>query len=137
MCLLRVAPLFIAAFLLFTVSSLPPRALAQAPAAQPPAITQIPDAPRVTAGAPGFGYWAPELRELHLRIPLQARAIGGDELFRPSGVTVNGQRVSYAYWYFDGVTHDYADMRHASRSKIEVYAAYPWRGGQEYAVKLS
>jgi hypothetical protein len=91
----------------------------------------------VTAGAPTFGYWAPELRELHLRIPLQAHPLGGDELFRPSGVTVNGERVAYAYWYFDGVTYDYAAMPHASRDKIEVFAAYPWHGGQEYKVKLT
>lgn len=93
--------------------------------------------PAVSAGAPTFGYWAPELRELHLRIPLQARPIGGEELFRPAGVTVNGERVAYSYWYFNGVTHDYIDMPHASRDKIEVFAAYPWKGGQECAIKLA
>jgi len=92
---------------------------------------------RVQAGAPTFGYYAPELHELHLRVPVQIRAIGGEEKFRPNGVFINGQPVRYAYWYFNGTTHDYADMPHAGGQKVEVFAAYPWRAGEQYSVRLA
>ena len=75
------------------------------------------------AGPPVFGYYAPELHEMHVRVPLQIRSIGGEEKFRPTGVFINDQAVRYAYWYFDGSTHDYADIPNASRKKVEVFAA--------------
>jgi len=124
--LTRIASVLAAVFTLVVVSQ---TTLAQEPAAavEPP----------VTAGAASFGYWAPEFRELHIRIPLVVGAIGGEEEFRPSNVQVNGERVSYSYWYFDGVTFDYHPMKQVSRKKIEVFIAYPWKGEQEYTVKLA
>lgn len=92
---------------------------------------------RVAIGAPSFGYWSPELHEMHIRVPLQIRPVGGDELFKPTGVFINGERARYAYWYFNGSTYDYADIRQAGGKKVEVFAAFAWRAGQKYTLRLT
>ncbi|HVF09278.1 MAG TPA: hypothetical protein VNA16_00645, partial [Abditibacteriaceae bacterium] len=92
---------------------------------------------RVRAGQPSFGYYAPELHELHVRVPIQIRSVGGDEKFRPAALFVNGQQVRYAYWYFNGTPYDFADIPNASRQKVEVFAAFPWRANQQYTVRLT
>ena len=89
----------------------------------------------ILAGAE-YGYWAPEIRELYVRVPVQADPVGGDEPFAASGVTVDGVPVEYSFWYFDGATFDYEAIRQASRKKIEVFIPVAWRAGDKHEIGL-
>ncbi len=92
--------------------------------------------PTVTAGTPSYGIWAPELRELHVRIPLRAAAGDGGDMFRPADVVVDGRPARYALWCFDGTPYDYLPMPDASQSRIEVFVPIAWRAGEAHAVSL-
>jgi len=94
-------------------------------------------APTVTHGEPGYGIWAPEFREAHVRIPLKADAGGGDDTFTPRSVKIDGKQPPYAVWYFDGTPFDYAAITNASGNKIEVFAPVFWKAGEEHTVELS
>ena len=92
--------------------------------------------PTVASGAPEYGLWAPEMRELHVRIPLQATCGADEGAFRPEGVLVDGQPARYAIWCFDGTPYDYIPIPDASRCRIEVFVPVAWRGGETHAVSL-
>ncbi|NQU10992.1 hypothetical protein HQ590_09395 [bacterium] len=92
--------------------------------------------PTVKTGRLSYGIWAPELRELHLRIPLQATAGAGGDEFSPQGVVVDGQPARYAIWCFDGTPYDYLPIPAASRCRIEVFVPVAWRAGETHAVSL-
>jgi len=91
----------------------------------------------VTVGTAACGIWAPELHELHVRIPLTIRAALGDDVFSPRQVLVDGAKPTHAFWMFDGTPFDYEAIARASQCrKIEVFVPLFWRGGERHAVEL-
>lgn len=93
-------------------------------------------APSVVPGTPSFGVWAPEFRELHVRIPLQLDPGDGEDVFHPSGVLLNGSRPAYAMWYFDATPFDYTAIPDASRARVEVFVPVFWLPGQTHEITL-
>jgi len=93
--------------------------------------------PDVASGSPSYGEWAPEMRELHIRIPLIANPDNGDDTFAPQEVLVDSIRPLYSLWYFDGTTYDYEVMRDVSKKKIEVFIPVFWKPGEEHIFNLS
>lgn len=92
---------------------------------------------RLRVSEPSFGYWAPELHELHVHLPLQALPVGGEERFRPRGVLVDGGPPRYAFWYVDGTAYAYRWVKRASERKLELFVPLPWRPGEEHTLTLS
>jgi len=92
---------------------------------------------RLLEDAAEYGYWAPQIHELYVRVPLKVEPIGGDEQFIPLGVTVDGKPVEYAYWYAGGTTLEYhMPVMHASELKIEVFIPVVWHAGERHTVAL-
>ena len=84
-----------------------------------------------------FGYWAPELRELHVHLPLEALPGGGEDKFRPLAVLVDGKKPRYVFWYVDATAYAYQWVEPASRRKLELFIPLPWRPGDEHEIALS
>ena len=95
------------------------------------------DDERVIVLKPSFEYWTPEMRELHVRLPLQALGVGGEERFSPGKVFIDGRPARYAFWYFDGTLFAYGAFQEASKRYIEVFVPLPWRAGEQYAIRLT
>jgi len=93
--------------------------------------------PVVSAGTAEYAEYAPEMRELHVRIPLKTNADGGNDVFVPQGVLVDGLSPIYALWYFNGTTFDYEPMRDVSKQKIEVFVPVSWKPSEEHVINLT
>ena len=83
-----------------------------------------------------FGYYAPEIHEMFLRLPLKADPVGKDENFMPGRVLIDGKPVAYAFWYFDGHTVDYSPEPDASKRKIQGFVPIAWRANERHAVTI-
>lgn len=94
-------------------------------------------ATKVVPGTPSFGVWAPEFRELHIRIPLQLDPSEDEDVFRPTGVLLNGSRPLYAIWYFDATPFDFIVIRDASRTSVEVFVPVFWKPGEIHEITLA
>lgn len=93
--------------------------------------------PRIAIKEASFRYWSPEMHQLHVRLLVQARPIGGEERIIPKSVRVDDQPVRESYWYFDGENFAYGSFSAASRRRIEVFVPLPWRANRRYQVTLS
>ncbi len=94
-------------------------------------------APTVRSGAATYGLWAPEFRELHVRIPLHLDPGDGPDIFRPVSVSVDGVRPSYALWYFDSTPFDFVAIPAASHTRVEVFVPVFWQAGEQHAIALA
>ena len=94
------------------------------------------DGPGLRVLEPDFGYWAPELRELYVHLPLQAVPAGGEEPFQPLEVLVDGARPRYAFWYVDGTAYAYWVVKEASRRRLELFVPLAWRPGRTHEIRL-
>lgn len=83
-----------------------------------------------------YGYWAPEIHEMYLKLPVTCAPIGGDERFYPREVTVDGKPAAPVYWYVDGHTIDFDPAPHASGSKIAAFVPVAWHGGESHEIGL-
>ncbi|MEN8203005.1 MAG: hypothetical protein ABFS28_10445 [Bacteroidota bacterium] len=83
-----------------------------------------------------YGYWSPEIRELHLRVKLNTDQFAKDELFIPHTVFVNGSEPLYVYWIVDGVRYDDRSIQNADEKKIDVYIPFAWHGGETNSITL-
>ena len=89
----------------------------------------------IAAGAE-YGYWAPEIHEMYLRLPIKADPIGGDEVFAPRGVTIDGKPAAYVFWYVDGHTIDYDPAQHAGKAKITAFIPITWHANEQHEIVL-
>jgi len=93
--------------------------------------------PGLHLSEPSFGYWAPELRELHVRLPIQAVPVGGEEPFKPLQVLLDGTKPRYAFWYVDGTAYAYWWVKQASQRRLELFVPLPWRPGQRHQLRVA
>ena len=91
----------------------------------------------VRALEPSFGYWAPELREMHVHVPLDAEPVDGEQALNARGARVNGRPAPYAFWYVGGSVIAYGPRKGAGNKKIEVFVPLAWRVGEEYSITLN
>jgi hypothetical protein len=91
----------------------------------------------VRIGQAEFGYYAPEIRELHLRLPVSVEPVGGDEIFVPTAIELNGRKAPYVYYYFNGASIDYQPHAgKASEGRIELFVPVHWRANERHEVAL-
>ncbi len=98
-----------------------------------PTLLRAQGAVAVLAGAE-YGYYAPEIHEMYLRLHLQFTPTDGKDDLAAGRVTIDGQPVAYAFWYADDHTFDYGVERGASRKKMQVFVPCGWRAHARHEV---
>jgi len=90
----------------------------------------------VHIGKAEYGYYAPQIHEMYLKLPVTVDPVGGKEGFYPNAVQIDGKRAPYVYFYFNGTTVDFAAIPHASQGKIELFVPIHWRANEQHDVTL-
>ncbi len=83
-----------------------------------------------------YGYWSPEIRELHIHVTLNTDQFAEDELLKPYTVFVNGKEPLYTYWIVDGVRFDDNAIHHVNKKKVELYIPFAWSSGEINSITL-
>lgn len=92
--------------------------------------------PRLLLGKAEYGYWAPEMHEMHLCVSVKLSPIGGKEEFSPTEVTLDGKAVPYTFWYAGATTLDYYPAAGASRQNIRAFIPITWRADEKHEVAI-
>ena len=98
----------------------------------------------VRIGQAEYGYYAPQIHEMHLKLPVAVDPIGGDEIFAPTAVEIDGQKAPYVFYYYNGSPVDYMPMNaqsveyfgKASQGRIELFVPVHWRANERHDVTL-
>jgi hypothetical protein len=91
----------------------------------------------VRIGRAEYGYYAPQIHEMYLKLPVEVDPVGGDGIFVPTAVEIDGRKAPYVFYYFNGTTLDY--LPHpgkASDGKIELFVPVHWRANERHDVTL-
>jgi len=83
-----------------------------------------------------YGYWAPEIHEMYLKLPVQLDPIGGKEDFLAGTISVDGKPAEYTIWYVDEHTIDYEATTGASRQRIAVFIPITWRANEQHEIAI-
>jgi len=83
-----------------------------------------------------YGYWAPEIHEMYLRVPIKLDPIGGKEDFFAGTISVDGKPAEYTIWYVDGHTIDYEATEGASRQRITTFVPVTWRANEQHEIAI-
>ncbi|MHB9107552.1 MAG: hypothetical protein ACYDCO_10900 [Armatimonadota bacterium] len=90
----------------------------------------------VHIGKAEFGYYAPQIHEMYLKLPVTVDPAGENEKFFPNAVLIDGKRAPYIYFYFNGTTVDFSAAHHASKGKIELFVPVHWKANAQHEVSL-
>jgi len=90
----------------------------------------------VHIGKAEYGYYAPQIHEMYLKLPVTVDPVGEDEAFFPNAVQIDGKRAPYVYFYFNGTTVDFSAAHHVSKGKIELFVPVHWRANESHEVAL-
>jgi len=83
-----------------------------------------------------YGYWAPEIHEMYLKVPVKLDPIGGKEDFFAGTVSVDGRPAEYTIWYVDGHTIDYEATTGASGQQIAAFVPVVWRANEQHEIAI-
>ena len=84
-----------------------------------------------------FGYWAPQVHEMYVRVPIVAAPVEKDKHLGRGNIKINGREPDYVYWYNNGLTSTYTSpIGHASERDIHLYIPLAWRAGQQYRFEI-
>jgi hypothetical protein len=91
----------------------------------------------VHIGKAEYGYYAPQIHEMYLKLPVTVDPVGGREGFYPKTVEIDGKRAPYVYFYFNGTTVDFQPAPNASKGKIELFVPIHWRANEQHEITLN
>jgi len=91
----------------------------------------------VHIGKAEYGYYAPQIHEMYLKLPVTVDPVGGEEGFYPRSVEIDGKRAPYVYFYFNGTTVDFRPVPHASQGKIELFVPVHWQANEQHEIALN
>ncbi|MEN8228857.1 MAG: hypothetical protein ABFS38_11945 [Bacteroidota bacterium] len=83
-----------------------------------------------------YGYWSPEIRELHIRVKLNTEQFAKDDQLTPHTVFVNGNKPIYVFWLVDGIRFDDNAIHNVHEKKLEVYIPVSWSRGETTSITL-
>ncbi len=108
------------------------------------AVCAEPTVADVRIGQAEYGYYAPQIHEMYLKLPVTVDPVGGDEIFTPTAVEIDGRRTPYFFHYYNGTTVDFPASNcksveyvgKASEGRIELFVPIHWRAKERHEVTL-
>lgn len=83
-----------------------------------------------------FGYWAPQIHEMYVCLPLEADLTDAGQTLERGPIKVNGREPVFVYWYIDGVPAAYGNITRAHEQKVDLYIPLAWQAGQTYRIEI-